>query len=421
MENPAANQLPEADSLPDGFVNSSAEPPAPSAPVPEPENEVTDYKEEKLLEQPELVVSQSQSSEGTTGDGTEDAGRDNGCLDTGMEERMGGSPDGEGQVKATSSHSSEQLIEGDVVPQAAHVKGISSGESSGNTRKVETSEVKRKSAKRTFKSEKEFLEFTLKYQQVLGERDAAIALRDKLESLCRELQRQNKMLMDECKRVSTEGQNLRSDLSAKFQDAIKEVSHKLEEQKDDCLTQLKENEMLKIKSKHLTDQYALTEQQYAQKLKQKTLELQIADIKIRQNEEKLVQEQSQMKLYAEQVSQLLATEKNLQLQLTADGEKFEQFQDALLKSNEVFETFKKEIEKMTKSMKELKKENTFLKSKSEKSDITLIELVEEREHLKKQLEKIKNQKEKLESLCRSLQVERKQNSVGQNSSDAVPI
>ncbi|KAK3035353.1 hypothetical protein RJ639_033637, partial [Escallonia herrerae] len=229
---------------------------------------------------------------------------------------------------------------------------------------------------------------------------------------------------DECKRVSTEGQNLRSDLSAKFQDAIKEVSHKLEEQKDDCLTQLKENEIesfnfrLKIKSKHLTDQYALTEQQYAQKLKQKTLELQIADIKIRQNEEKLVQEQSQMKLYAEQVSQLLATEKNLQLQLTADGEKFEQFQDALLKSNEVFETFKKEIEKMTKSMKELKKENTFLKSKSEKSDITLIELVEEREHLKKQLEKIKNQKEKLESLCRSLQVERKQNSVGQNSSDA---
>lgn len=33
-----------------------------------------------------------------------------------------------------------------------------------------------------------------------------------------------------------------------------------------------------------------------------------------------------MKLYAEQVSQLLATEKNLRSQLTADGEKFQQFQ-----------------------------------------------------------------------------------------------
>ncbi|WMV24689.1 hypothetical protein MTR67_018074 [Solanum verrucosum] len=51
----------------------------------------------------------------------------------------------------------------------------------------------------------------------------SIAVRDKLESLCRELQRQNKVLMEECKRVSSEGQNLRLDLSNKFQDAIKEM------------------------------------------------------------------------------------------------------------------------------------------------------------------------------------------------------
>ena len=35
----------------------------------------------------------------------------------------------------------------------------------------ETTEAKRKNVKRAFKSEKEFLEFTLKYQQVLAERD----------------------------------------------------------------------------------------------------------------------------------------------------------------------------------------------------------------------------------------------------------
>lgn len=38
------------------------------------------------------------------------------------------------------------------------------------------SEVKRKNPKRTFKSEKEFLEFTLKYQQVLAERDSGSSL-----------------------------------------------------------------------------------------------------------------------------------------------------------------------------------------------------------------------------------------------------
>lgn len=61
-------------------------------------------------------------------------------------------------------------------------------------------------------------------------------------------------------------------------------------------------------------------------LKQKTLELQLADLKVQQHEEKLIQEQSQMKLYAEQVSELLTTEKSLRLQLTTDEEKFQQFQ-----------------------------------------------------------------------------------------------
>ncbi|CAI9091088.1 OLC1v1026015C2 [Oldenlandia corymbosa var. corymbosa] len=383
-QNPDANELPEADSLPDGFVESSSPDQLVSEtakPQEEEDPDENDYKEEKLVDpslRPRSVVAEEcQSSEKTN---TEVLG-----------------------------------------PQVEDVKEISSLGNTENNKKAEAPEGKRKNAKRTFKTEKEFLEFTLKYQQVLAERDSAIAVRDKLESLCRELQRQNKILMDECKRVSTEGQNLRLDLSNKFQDAIKEVSVKLDEQKDECLSQLKENEMLRHKLKELADQYALSEQQHAQKLKQKNLELQIADLKLKQHEEKLIQEQSQMKLYAEQVSQLLATEKNLRLQLTADGEKFQQFQEALLKSNEVFETFKQEIEKMAKSLKELKKENTFLKGKCEKSDISLIELVEEREHLKKQLERTRNQKEKLEALCRSLQAERKANSTAVSSTDTVAV
>ncbi|KAG8380479.1 hypothetical protein BUALT_Bualt06G0019600 [Buddleja alternifolia] len=400
--NPNSNQLPEADSLPDGFVESC------SAEKLDEEGVSTDYKEEQLLE---------------LGSGTEVVIEDGGTSSSDVVENAGdqsesvaladvGAATGEGHLK-------EKFVEA-VELQTVASKEIPLAGNADNNKK-EASEVKRKTVKRTFKSEKEYLEFTLKYQQVIVERDSAIAVRDKLESLCRELQRQNKMLMDECKRVSSEGQNLRLDLSNRFQDAIKEVSSKLEEQKDECISQLKENEMLKTKLKQLVDQYTLSEQQHAQKLKQKSLELQLSDLKLQQHEEKLKQEQSQMKLYSEQVAQLLATEKNLRLQLTADGEKFQQFQEALLKSNEVFETFKQEIEKMAKSIKELKKENTFLKSKSEKSDVTLIQLADERERLKKQLEKTKNQKEKLESLCRSLQAERKANSVGSNGSDSIPV
>eukprot|EP01018_Ginkgo_biloba_P015867 Gb_38239 [translate_table: standard] len=224
------------------------------------------------------------------------------------------------------------------------------------------------------------------------------------------------MLTDECKKVSTEGQQKRLELSTRFHEAIKDVSNKLEEQRDERLSQLKENEMLREKLKQFAEQYEICEQQFMQQLKKKTLELQLAEVKLQQQQEASCQEQAKMQLYTEQITQLLGTEKNLRMQLAADGEKFQQFQDTLTKSNEVFESFKKEMEKMAKTIKDLNKENNFLKTKCEKSDVSLIELVEERAKLKKQLEKAKNQKEKLESLCRSLQAERKQQG-GINSND----
>ncbi|XP_021744138.1 beta-taxilin-like [Chenopodium quinoa] len=459
MDDSAANQLPEVDSLPDGFVESAPDSIAPVTPLNEKEKSLCDYKENNSVEPDsssdfsyDASLNGFVSVEGkgdkvtkvrtfpvplSEKDGYEASGEsanvsDDGCFEQredtlaikaesstsasgGSDLRTSSNEKDKGQSEVHSADKS--YLGGSDVPNNS--KEAQSSENLKNRK--EPPEGRRKSSKQTFKTEQEFLEFTLKYKQVLTERDAAIAVRDKLESLCRELQRQNKMLMDEFKRVSEEGQNLRSDLSTKFEDAIKDVSVRLEEQKGECISQLKENEMLRDKLKQLAEHYTQCQQQYAQELKQKSLELKIAELKVEQNEEKVAHEQAQIKVYAEKISQLLETEKSLRQQLTADGEKFQQFQDALLKSNEVFETFKQEIEKMSKLTKDLKKENTFLKSKCEKSDFTLIELVEERERMKKQLEKTKNQKEKLESLCRSLQAERKQGSIGSSQADSVQV
>ncbi|KAJ0243057.1 Alpha-taxilin-like protein [Hirschfeldia incana] len=386
-----SNLLPEVDSLPDGFVDGAADPKEANHRT---GGDVSIKKTEKRRTFPVPLCEEET-------DGNEDD-----------------------VVNGLSSKLSLDLEQKESSPsQTSSSQGSSNKETESTTQNIDSSfkpreqeeaavETKRKTSKNMFKSEQDFLEFMLKYQQVLSERDSAVTVRDKLESLCRELQLQNKMLMEECKRVSTEGQTLRSDLSTKFQEAIKDVSIKLDKQKDESLSQLKENEMLRTELKHLADQYMLSEQQHEQRLKQKTLELQISELKIKQHEENLIHEQSRMKVYADQVSQLLATEKNLRLQLTSDGEKFQQFQDALAKSNEVVETFKQEfkqeIDNMSKEIKELRKDNAFLKGKTERSDFTLIHLVEEREKSKKLLEKTKNQKDRLESLCRSLQAERKQ-------------
>ncbi|KAL5653004.1 hypothetical protein ACJX0J_038462, partial [Zea mays] len=208
-------------------------------------------------------------------------------------------------------------------------------------------EPKRKVVKRSkLEKDRELFELAQQYHKVVAERDAAIGVKEKLESLCREFQRQNKMLKEECQRVSTEGQNMRMELSEKFDIAIKGVSVKLEEQRVECIAQLEENNMLRSKLKDIADQYNITQQKYAHQLKEKMMELELADLRLQQHQEKAAHEHTQMQLYAEQVSQLMTTEKNLRLQLASDGERFQHFQDALSKSNEVFETYKQEMEKM---------------------------------------------------------------------------
>lgn len=46
MQNPDANQLPEVDALPDGFVESASEPVAPATPTLEQEKLPSGYKED---------------------------------------------------------------------------------------------------------------------------------------------------------------------------------------------------------------------------------------------------------------------------------------------------------------------------------------------------------------------------------------
>ncbi|CAN6289786.1 unnamed protein product [Urochloa humidicola] len=413
MEGSPATRLPEADSLPDGFVESSgadtASPP-PSAPVADDPPRAaldsdrpaaTNPGDGETLGDPSLpapaIEDASAAAAETLGTLSLDA--------TAEPERALGE---HGPTDAARD-AEESLKQSCAAEQAGQSCAAEQAGSPTAQKQKEIGEPKRKVVKRSkLEKDRELFELAQQYHKVVAERDAAIAVKEKLESLCREFQRQNKMLKEECRRVSTEGQNMRMELSDKFNNAIKDVSVKLEEQKNECIAQLEENNMLRNKLKDLADQYNITQQKYAHQLKEKMLELELADLKLQQHQEKAAQEHKQMQLYAEQVSQLMTTEKNLRLQLASDGERFQQFQDALSKSNEVFETYKQEMEKMISVIKNLKKENEFLKGKCENSDIALVKLIEERELTKKQIEKLKNQKEKLESLCRSLQAERKQ-------------
>ncbi|GJP82347.1 hypothetical protein CLOP_g12597 [Closterium sp. NIES-67] len=262
--------------------------------------------------------------------------------------------------------------------------------------------------------DKESVALQKKIDQLIKERDSVMAelrksvtLRGKLETLCRELQKQNKTILEESKKAANEQQQKREELSSKFLDSIKDIETRLEEQGAERSSHLKENQILAEQLKKIQEHADVKEKYWAHLIKTKDLEYQLLDAKYKQQEKLMVEERALSKARGEQVKELLKTEKDLRGQLSLYIEKFDQFQGTLSKSNEVLSTMKKEMDKMTKRMKKLEKDNSDLRTKSEKSDVSLIELLDERAAQRKQLDTVQAQKQKLEGLCRSLQAERK--------------
>ena len=72
-------------------------------------------------------------------------------------------------------------------------------------------------------------------------------LRDRLEELCRQLQRENREVLEESKRRQEEEIKQRHSLQAKFSSAIDDVTEKLDAQQAERTKQLTENDALRVK------------------------------------------------------------------------------------------------------------------------------------------------------------------------------
>jgi len=244
-------------------------------------------------------------------------------------------------------------------------------------------------------------------ESAIMEMNRSISVKENLETLCRELQRQNKLVMEESRNVAEQEQQKRTELSEKFQTTISDVSTRLDEQGKERIEQFQENERLKEKLKTFAEQYELREQQFAHQLKTKDLEHQLVQAKLNHQQEIGKQEGTKLEAYQKELETRLLTEKELRQQLVVYNEKFETFQETLSKSNEVFGTFKKEMDKMSKTIRKQDKENLDLRKKAQKSDLELITLYQERDQYKGEAEKAQSQNSSLQSLCKTLQGERK--------------
>lgn len=254
-------------------------------------------------------------------------------------------------------------------------------------------------------------------EQLQNDYSKAILARIRLEGLCRELQRQCKVVKEECVQRIREEEEKRKEVSGKFQTTLNEISTLMQEnnQKNSLLHE--ENLELAQKLKTLVEQYEFREQHIDKIIKHKELELQLSEAKLAKanmmmSEEKEKYLREKQKLledlteYQRRCTEMATNEVQLRAQLNMYTDKYSEFQDTLTKSNQVFTSFKGEMEKMSKKIKKLEKETGSWKTRWENSNHALLEMAEDKQ--KHDLELLNSQKKiaQLEKLCRAMQVER---------------
>ncbi|KAG1706530.1 hypothetical protein DVH05_001679 [Phytophthora capsici] len=228
----------------------------------------------------------------------------------------------------------------------------------------------------------------------------------KLEQLCRELQKQNKLIVSESRRIADEEDQKRRDLSSQFQKTIEEVSAKMDKQGQDYVASLKENENLQQKLKSFLEQYTAREEHFQRQLEAKDLTVQLAETKLQHQVELTTREAEKVKITLDKAKEFSDREVQLQVQLNSYSEKFDVVQETLTKSNQMFTTFREEMDKMAKTTKKLEKENLALRKKCAEYDSGAIASIQEKVASAEETIKLQEKVKKLESLCRHLQAER---------------
>ena len=206
--------------------------------------------------------------------------------------------------------------------------------------------------------------------------------KERLESLCRELQKQKQTAFDESRRTAEDGENKRKALE-------KSYLGKLQEQEEEQKRLLRDNEALRKQFQTFKEQCQLRERHYAMQVKVKDSARLLAEAKLKQQTELCVQESVKGQAYLVQINDLVSVEKNLRTRIEHYSHRVAQMQEYLTAS-------RTQNDDLTKAVQKLERDNDALRKKNKEYDVTLVTLTRENASLKQT-------NVKLEKLCRALQ------------------
>ncbi|KAH7358879.1 myosin-like coiled-coil protein-domain-containing protein [Plectosphaerella cucumerina] len=232
-----------------------------------------------------------------------------------------------------------------------------------------------------------------------------VGLKDKLEKLCRELQKDNNKYKNDNKTLQD---NLKHN-SAAYDDKYAALLGKLEgiqEEKDHPRKQVVDisvDTLFRNRFKSLIEQYELRELHFHSQMRTKELEVQYHMARYEREKKNADVESTKARQLQEQVRTFTKTETELRNQLNVYVDKFKQVEDTLNNSNDLFLTFRKEMEEMSKKTKRLEKENETMKRKHEATNANIISMAEERESMKSQTAEATKKADKLISIIEQMQ------------------
>ncbi|KAF6205086.1 hypothetical protein GE061_019253 [Apolygus lucorum] len=253
-------------------------------------------------------------------------------------------------------------------------------------------------------------------EQLQADHSKAILTRSRLENLCRELQRQNKAVKEECMLKIREEEEKKREVATKFQSTLTELGTLLAQNNDKNAKLRDDNLDMTSKLKSVCEQYERKEQHVEKLAKQMKLEMQLADAKLAKakmemamEKETLLREKQQLLLelsqYQTQLEEMKLSETALRNQIQLYNDKYDEFHKALLQSNEAIGGFKQEMERMSKQIRKLEKETVSWKSRYEAAHCTLLQMTEEKLKSDQTASAANRKLVALQGLCRSLQAQ----------------
>ncbi|CAJ2507360.1 Uu.00g085460.m01.CDS01 [Anthostomella pinea] len=232
-----------------------------------------------------------------------------------------------------------------------------------------------------------------------------IGLKEKLEKLCRELQKENNKLKNEHRALNDTHDRLKTSSDERFKKVL-ETLEGYQEEKDNPRKQvvyMKAEELFKARFKSLIDQYELRELHFHSAMRTKEIEVQWNMARYEQQKKTADSESSRARQLNSQVLTFTKTETELRNQLNVYVEKFKQVEDTLNNSNDLFLTFRKEMEDMSKKTKKLEKENEAYKRKEGALNQNIVKMAEDRNKHVKDLDDVRKKNDKLTSIINQMQ------------------